>query len=225
VVIDETFSGAFQINEPLQVNGNVTIDSVVVDSITGFPQGLTWFSYPSPLVIYGDSSACISIIGTTYNQVDSGSYPLNFYGTAVVNIPGSGTQSLKFDQAYQLSDNIAPYYQLEVINYWDSCIHVRYPPPTAIVGVISAADWNVYPNPGNGNFNVTISAAEGLNGQLVVRDIMGRIVYRREVKATGHYQTAMDLTYLSPGTYMVQLISDEGVAAVPRPVVITSGKR
>ena len=120
VVIDESFSGAFQINEP-SAFGSMTVDSLVVDSITGFPSGLTWFSSPSPLVIYGDSSVCISIIGTTYNEIDSGNYPLTFYGTAVVTSQASGTQTLSFAQAQQQYINIVPYYQLVAINTWDSC--------------------------------------------------------------------------------------------------------
>jgi hypothetical protein len=222
VVTGEPFSGAFQINMPSMLHGILDLDSMVIDSIGGLPPGITWFSYPSPLVIYGDSSVCISFIGTVNNEADTGTFPLTFYGNVVVSSASAGTQTFNLTQLLQVDNSVAPYYELVVIGTEDTCASVAYFGPSAIADVISASDWKVYPNPGNGNFTLSITAANGMSGQLEVHDMPGRLVYERHIETTGQYQTSLNLTNFSAGMYMVQFISASGDASVPKPLLITS---
>jgi hypothetical protein len=228
VIDSEPFSGAFQINLPSMLHGILTLDSMQIDSINGLPPGITWFGYPKPLVIYADSSACISFIGTTFNAADSGAWPLTFVGHVVVTSPSAGTEAFPFSELSEVDISVVPYYQLYVINSWDSCVPPAYSGPTSIAGIsklISPADWSVYPNPGSGNFNVSINAAKGISGQLAVHDMLGRLIYQRRIESTERYQTTMDLTAFAPGMYLVQLISASGVISAPKPLVITGGER
>lgn len=70
---------------------------------------------------------------------------------------------------------------------------------------------NFYPNPSNGQFNITITGVKGNNIQMQILDISGKVVYVTELEhLTESYVTTIDLRHLSMGTYMVRLISDTG---------------
>src|SRR4051812_45743465 len=57
----------------------LTVDSVVIDSITGFPTGITDTLNPANGHIHGGERACALIYGTTTDPV--GHYPVLFHGT------------------------------------------------------------------------------------------------------------------------------------------------
>ena len=214
------FSATIQIYMPGEFHGNVTLDSLIVDSISGLPQGITWFSSPSPLVIYADSVVCVTFYGSS--NADSGYYPITFYSHGVVTDPSAGTQTLSYQELIELGAFI-PYTQLSVTNSIDSgeCHPLPYT-PTGISSVITASDWSIYPNPGNGNFKVNINGSKGISGQLAVHDLLGRLIYQRCIESTEQYQTSLDLTNFSPGMYLVQLISKGGVPSAPKAVIVTS---
>ena len=75
---------------------------------------------------------------------------------------------------------------------------------------------NVYPNPNNGSFNVTLEAA-ATNATIVVTDLSGKVVHTESIIANTSTK-ALNLD-LGNGTYLVYLKTDETVLGTSRFVV------
>ena len=200
------YSNSIQINMPGSFDGLVILDSLVITSITGLPGGITYSSNPANNVYYGNTSGCILFSGTT-NDTAFG-YELQFEGYAVVHSQ-QGTETLSMAQLAQLNGPV-PSFQLNVINQTDSC-H-----PEALLGIKKVAqniNWNIYPNPNNGVFELTLDAGNKTTGEIAITDISGRIVYSQKLDASGNYQTTINPGNLSKGLYILQLRTEDGIAS------------
>jgi len=70
---------------------------------------------------------------------------------------------------------------------------------------------NVYPNPNNGQFQVTLDNFHGEDIQIAVYSELGQQVYSNAItnmNVDGYMQTSIDLTGLAEGVYYLQIISD-----------------
>lgn len=71
----------------------------------------------------------------------------------------------------------------------------------------------ITPNPGNGNFQVSLSLTHTQEIQLTVFDNLGRCVFAQQEHASaGNFSASMNLSSLSSGVYFVQVKTENGVA-------------
>jgi hypothetical protein len=70
---------------------------------------------------------------------------------------------------------------------------------------------NVYPNPNNGRFTVSISNPEATDMILELVNISGQVVYRNEVKAAYSYNEDIDASTFAKGVYYLKVNSAKGV--------------
>ena len=202
------YSSSVLLSMPATFNGIISLDSLVITSISGMPAGITYEQNPASGVYYADSNGCIAFAGTT--TADSGAYPLTFSGYAVVTTQNSGTQTLSFAQLAQMQDAPVPTYTLNVINQGDSCFPIVV---TGVSNLIESSQLSIYPNPSNGLYNVELNADKALSGEVVVCDVTGRRVYTQRISTTGFYKTVVDLTHCAKGFYMIQVRTSEGVVS------------
>ncbi|CAN5178207.1 hypothetical protein BH09BAC1_BH09BAC1_25620 [soil metagenome] len=92
----------------------VTVNYIQIDSISGFPAGITYTCTPSNCRFPGGSNGCIEISGTT--TAATGNYDLLIYATINADVPGFGT----INQA-GTSDDLGYDVYLNVINTGDPC--------------------------------------------------------------------------------------------------------
>jgi hypothetical protein len=65
---------------------------------------------------------------------------------------------------------------------------------------------NVYPNPSNGTFNVSIALPGTTDMTIEVIDMVGKVVYSRNASSvTGNIQQVIDLSSLAKGSYMLNV--------------------
>ncbi|MFL5762959.1 MAG: PKD domain-containing protein [Bacteroidia bacterium] len=90
--------------------------------------------------------------------------------------------------------------------------------PSAVVTVINVGieDANnifglsIYPNPNDGNFNVTFSALSRSNYTLALYNALGQIVYKEEIKDhSGTYTKKFSVTEYGKGTYTITLTNSD----------------
>jgi hypothetical protein len=73
-----------------------------------------------------------------------------------------------------------------------------------------AANWSVFPNPGNGDFTITSGNVSG-KVQVEVLDMTGRLVGTEQHTMTSGGQTALNMAgRLAAGTYVLRLTSEAG---------------
>jgi len=65
--------------------------------------------------------------------------------------------------------------------------------------------FELYPNPGEGRFNVRAQAIRMSEMQLRVYDLQGRLLYQSDVQRSLQFAEEVDLSNFDAGTYMVQL--------------------
>ncbi len=71
----------------------------------------------------------------------------------------------------------------------------------------------IAPNPGNGNFQISISLLSSEKIQLSVFDNLGRCVYiQHENASAGNFSTTMNLSSLASGVYFIQVKTQNGMA-------------
>ncbi len=75
----------------------------------------------------------------------------------------------------------------------------------------------VYPNPGNGNFQVVLNTSEESQVRLTVYNLLGSRVYENSFQVNGRLQQTMDLQELPDGIYILKIESNE--LSVSRKVV------
>jgi subtilisin-like proprotein convertase family protein len=73
---------------------------------------------------------------------------------------------------------------------------------------LSAEDFGLdqfvlYPNPGNGNFNIRFNSASSNEIGIVVHDIRGREIFSRNYQNTGTFEQNVQLTSVQSGVYLV----------------------
>ena len=138
----------FAYNEFIQANipasittplGAVTVTSVIINDITGEPNGISHTCTPSNCTFSGGASGCINFSGTTTDPV--GQYPLTFIVTVSVNVPLLGAQVFGPDNLDTLLAGL-PFpvpglsdvsYALSVIEQGQSC------PPAPPLSVTASA--------------------------------------------------------------------------------------
>lgn len=71
------------------------------------------------------------------------------------------------------------------------------------------ADFKIYPNPNNGNFNVQFASNSGNAVQISVTDIRGRQIFTKEYQNTGMFDQNLNLSNVQSGMYMVTVQDGE----------------
>lgn len=179
------------------------VDSVRIDSITGDPAGITSQSSPSlGTWIRHGGFACAIFSGTTTAPI--GNYPLTISGRACghLTIPGFGPFDTCTNYTFTRS--------------YPDTMKVCY--PAGISNISSDLNLNIYPNPNQGNFTVSISSADRINGTLSVVDQLGRTISTQNIDVTGTKQIALSLGDIAPGAYLLE-INNNGSRSVKQFIV------
>lgn len=175
-----------------------------IDTITGFPTGITYSRYPEADTTFSPGFSCIRISGITTDT--AGTYPLAVQGYLRIKAPVIGDTALTYQQLgalAQLSGQIPNFgYQLKVIN----ATGMRN-----INNMLEAA-LQVSPNPNGGQFEIKLNNGENTEGDLRIMDALGRIVYYTRISSNGSYNAIVDLTTLAKGIYSVNLHTQYGAA-------------
>jgi len=167
----------------------VYLDSVRIDSITGMPTGITSATNPAfGTWIHGGGYGCSLFSGTTTDTV--GTYPISIYGRGCIH----GTV-LGFSIDSCQSGDLGAY-----LHY---TLSVCY--PTGISNLAGDVSLNIYPNPNQGVFTVTVSSANHIAGAMSVSDQLGRVIKTQNIDVTGTKQLPIELGNLSPGAYLLEI--------------------
>ncbi len=97
-----------------------------------------------------------------------------------------------------------------------------FPSATGVSEIPTVSDFNIYPNPSNGNLTISLNSAKEQKMNIQVLDQMGKVVFAvndRDV-ISGSTQTNLDLSSLSSGIYMLRLENKEG--SVNRKIILTN---
>jgi len=174
-----------------------TVDWLNIDSVTGFPTGITYTYNPGVSdTIYGGGHQCIRLSGTTLDT--QGVYNLNFYGHVKVTV------FVVIDTTLSLS---------QLGGQFGYFLTVDHGVGINDIGANFNSSLNVYPNPTSGKFDLSLSNVDKVNGDIAVYDMTGRRVYTQKVDATGFYTTSIDLGSFAKGLYTVQVRTENGVAS------------
>jgi len=100
--------------------------------------------------------------------------------------------------------------------FWLKVIHR---PLTGIHSIGVVNDLNIYPNPSQGVFNITINITGRKNLELEITNSLGQIVFIENLEhVSGSLTQQVDLEKCNAGIYSLRLITDEAV--ITRLIVI-----
>lgn len=83
--------------------------------------------------------------------------------------------------------------------------------PTALFQNKNEISFNVFPNPSNGQFQLKISNHKSLNGKILIFSTSGALVYESILPAIPQSLVQLDLSTLSKGTYILQVLSADNL--------------
>ena len=89
-------------------------------------------------------------------------------------------------------------------------------PPASVNEIVNSATFNVYPNPNNGIFNISISNSVE-NQTIEIKNVIGQTVYS-EI-ASNSSENTIDLSNLDKGVYTITLISDNGMSSAKKIII------
>jgi hypothetical protein len=209
IEIPDTIDANYFISAIPSGTASAIIDSVKIDSIVAAPTGITSVSNPvlgTWLKPY--QYACATFSGTTTDT--TGTYALKVYGTGCghFTLPallGGGT----YDSCLA-GFNLARVFPLQ-LKVLDTLTN-------GIAQIADGVNLNIYPNPNQGNFTVTVSSSSRLTGNLSVVDQLGRMINTQTIDVTGTKQIPLTLGDVAPGAYLL-LINAEGQRSVKQFIV------
>ncbi len=86
---------------------------------------------------------------------------------------------------------------------------------TVGMGESASTGLTVYPNPGNGNYQVTLNTGSTGQVSMKVFNLLGKVVYENESPASGLMQQTLNLEHLVNGVYFLKVKGD-GVSIVKK---------
>ena len=195
-----------QIVSGLPVSGYVHVDSVRFDSIGGYPTGISSVSNPAlgTTWLKPGQYACAIFSGTT--TATPGSYPLSIIGHGAGHFTYSGTTV----------DSVFPKFNFASVYPYK--LNVKAAPTNGISEVAAGVDLNIFPNPNQGNFIVSISSTTTLNGTLSIVDQLGRTITTQSIEVAGTKQIPLELGNIAQGAYLL-VINAEGSRSVKQFIV------
>ena len=211
IITGTAFAGQINIQVPDSLDANafvsqippgsgvVYIDSININSITGYPTGISSVSNPvlTSKLLPG-SFACAAVSGTVNGLVTpSGNYPLTISGTACGR--------LYYNNNMVYSTCMTNYNFTKIFPY---SLDVCY--PAGVSQVAAGLNLNIYPNPNQGIFTVTLSSASRVAGTMSVVDQLGRVINTQSIDVTGTKQISLNLGNVSAGAYMLMINTDAG---------------
>lgn len=165
----------------------VPIDSVVVETVTGLPPGLTIVSMNEnslPFMFPGGSTSCMLVSGT---PTQSGVYPIQVHGTSYATV-FTLTQTQPFD---------VNYYTITVL------------PSTVGMDEFSTTKFEVKqnsPNPFSNNSTVEYFVPSAGKVGVEIRNILGELVYAESTNAQqGINRHQLNASKFTNGVYFYQI--------------------
>lgn len=174
---------------------------------TGLPQ------YPINCIIYQNGTKDGIYIGTDLGGIyyrDSTSNGWVSYSTGLPNVRISD-----FQMNYVSN-------QIEAATYGRSIWECNFAIPTAVNTITQQKDndFNVYPNPNNGSFTVKFNADNSSQYLLEVTNVLGQIVYQRNISnASGECTANLNLNGYGKGVYIVVLKKGQEQQSIKKVVV------
>ncbi len=80
-------------------------------------------------------------------------------------------------------------------------------PATGIENVPDISDFTLWPNPGNGNFNIELMMHIMCDVRIMVYNPLGQQVWSTEYSNVSFLREPVDLTSLDPGAYVLQIVA------------------
>ncbi len=181
------------------------IDSIVIDSISGFPSGIGYTINPTNGHFKPGFGGCARVFGTTADP--KGNYPLTVYGNVTVRGQPFPTFGFDGDTTLDLS-NLAqlgnsPFsFNLDVINIGDQCR-----PSNVGIGAIAAfnAIIKTYPNPTQNRLTVDVNTVDRINGKIEVFNALGSRVVVENIDWIGAQSFYLNTSALSNGIYTLRI--------------------
>jgi hypothetical protein len=183
------------------ITTNFRLDSIMVNSITGIPPGLTYACNPSTCKFIALSNGCILLSGT---PTTAGVYPVT------VNVVAKGKLT-------QLG-NIA-YSQPFSITYYTITIDTN----SGIIELLPKDKLSMsqnIPNPIRGKSTVYVNTPKAAKLELKVYNILGKEVYSTNINARRGVTTiTLDSENFSTGLYMYSV--SDGTTSITRRMVVS----
>jgi hypothetical protein len=81
---------------------------------------------------------------------------------------------------------------------------------TKISSLINDLSFNIYPNPNEGNFNLTFSTSVKSSYKIEINNALGQIVYKEEIKDfNGEYSKTINIAHYGKGVYTVNVSNNQ----------------
>ncbi len=187
---------------PSPIPYTLYVDSLVIDSITGYPTGLADSTNPLNGHFYPGKGGCARVYGTTNDA--PGNYPLTPHGIITLRgnpFPGvfDGDTTVSLDLLSSLGNS--PFsLSLDVINQGAQCR------PT---GINNAKGFNAiiktYPSPAHTTLNVDINTVDRINGSIQIVDMLGNKIYDEKIDLIGLMSKQINVSSFAKGMYTIQI--------------------
>ena len=175
-------------------NLTVYIDTIVVDSIIGFPAHFGVQCNPTTCKFLGGKNGCILISGLA-DSTQVGMYPLNLYLTIYIadslGKPPFATLPVAVDSLFSLDIKLVTGIETPQINSF------------------SISD--PFPNPSSNSVNVIFNSAQPEVLQYFITDLSGRkIMSGTRNESPQEHVLNFDISSLNSGQYLLQFENDHG---------------
>jgi hypothetical protein len=161
------------------VSNNATIN-LVFPTPAALTAGGTYFAavhaFPGSEFFYGTS-------GSSHNGSGFGAQgSLNFYGTMA-----------------------SPVTNMNYYTTFTPMVRLSFDPNVGVDELNKELAFNVYPNPSNGEFNITLTEGNSNNVSLTVKNVVGQTIINKSISVSGRTQETISLSDYSKGIYFLTI--------------------
>ncbi len=146
-------------------------------------------------------------INNDYYTLERSIDGLNFETLDIVDGAGNSTTALNYSLV-DVHPHKLTYYRLKQTDFDGAFTYSQ----TIAIAVSGIDIITIYPNPMVDNFQFLISSSDDTNVKLFVTDVLGRTVLEKNIFVVQGLNTnTLDVSTLSNGTYMLQVITSKGL--------------
>ena len=164
--------------------------------------------YELPLVNIGDDvTICSSqdvVLDATTENAASYLWTPGEYTTATITVDSVGIGLSSQEYSVMVTDNNGCYAEDESIVSFVDC--------TGVDEIAGLERVNIFPNPNDGTFNLTIQSAKSISVDLKIYDVLGhQYMNMEQLNINGEYSSKISLQDFNPGLYFITLKDEKGV--------------
>jgi hypothetical protein len=99
------------------------------------------------------------------------------------------------------------------------CLRLNFEAQIGIEETLNLTKFNIFPNPNNGRFTLSLKTESSENLRLNIQNLLGQVVYAEQLSNVTNLNKEINLSKLEKGLYLVNILSENRTSSTQKIVI------